>query len=327
MLVLILSTGVLGLIALCVGRYYVSPANALKILLSPLTAMEVTWTQTDYNVVMLLRLPRIITAFLVGSALSLSGATFQGIFKNPLVSPDLLGVSSGATVGAALAILMGLGSIGIQGAAFGFGILAVSLTMLIPTILRKSSTLMLVLSGIIVGGFMNSILGLMKYMADPETELADITYWTLGSISKVDPEVLRVVAPIIIVTSLVLIGMRWRINVLSLGDQEARTMGVNVRMERTLMILSATLLTAGAVCLSGTIGWIGLVIPHLSRLLVGNNHSRLIPVTVVIGAAFLIIVDTLARTLTGGEIPLGILTGFIGAPFFTWILFKKRMDE
>lgn len=339
MVILLLIVLALAITSLCVGRYYVSPANSIKILTNTMIEiiermletdivdLNTTWTETDRNVIMLLRLPRVIAAILIGSALSLSGATYQGIFKNPLVSPDLLGVSSGACVGAALAILLGLNNIGIQVLAFAFGILAVLLTILLPTILRKSSIMMFVLSGIIVGGFMNSIIGLMKYVADPETELADITYWTLGSISKVNVDILKVIAPIIIITSIVLIAMRWRINILSLGDQEAMTMGVNVKLERGILIFCATLLTASAVCLSGTIGWIGLVIPHLSRLLVGNNHSRLIPVTAVIGAGFLIVIDTLARTLTGGEIPLGILTGFIGAPFFTWILVKRRLTE
>lgn len=316
----------LAIVTLCVGRYSVDPINTIRILLGHIIPLEVTWSQTDYNVIMNLRLPRLIAAVLVGSALALSGATYQGMFKNPLVSPDLLGVSAGACVGAASAILLSYGNLGIQLFAFIGGIVAVVITITIPALMRKSSTLMLVLAGVIVGGFMNSIIGLMKYMADPETELADITYWTLGSISKVNMSTLKAVAPVIIIVGIILIAIRWRINVLSLGDNEAKTMGINLRFERGLAIFCATILTASAVCLSGTIGWIGLVIPHLSRMLVGSNHSRLIPVTAIIGAAFLLVIDTVARTLTGGELPLGILTGFIGAPFFTWILIRRRMN-
>lgn len=316
----------LAIVTLCVGRYSVDPINTIRILLGHIIPLEVTWSQTDYNVIMNLRLPRLIAAVLVGSALALSGATYQGMFKNPLVSPDLLGVSAGACVGAASAILLSYGNLGIQLFAFIGGIVAVVITITIPALMRKSSTLMLVLAGVIVGGFMNSIIGLMKYMADPETELADITYWTLGSISKVNMSTLKAVAPVITIVGIILIAIRWRINVLSLGDNEAKTMGINLRFERGLAIFCATILTASAVCLSGTIGWIGLVIPHLSRMLVGSNHSRLIPVTAIIGAAFLLVIDTVARTLTGGELPLGILTGFIGAPFFTWILIRRRMN-
>lgn len=316
---------VISIIALCVGRYVIHPITTIQILLSHVFPIDATWSQTEYNVIMNLRFPRLLTAILVGSALSLSGATYQGMFKNPLVSPDLLGVSSGASVGAASAILLSYGNIGIQILAFIGGIVAVTITISIPTLMKKSSTIMLVLSGIIVSGFMSSIIGLMKYIADPETELADITYWTLGSISKVNTSTLKTVAPVIIIVSIILIAIRWRINILSFGDNEAKAMGVNLHFERGIMICCATILTASAVCLSGTIGWIGLVIPHLSRMLVGSNHARLIPVTAIIGASFLIVIDTFARTLTGGELPLGILTGFLGAPFFTWILIRRRM--
>ncbi|MGI6490959.1 MAG: iron ABC transporter permease [Peptococcaceae bacterium] len=323
---LLVVVAVLSVLALCVGRYQVAPADTMKILISNVIPIELNSTATDYNVIMNLRLPRVIAAILVGSALSLAGATYQGLFKNPLVSPDLLGVSSGACVGAAAAILLGFGNVGTQILAFIGGICAVTLTIAIPTLMRRSSAIMLVLSGIIVGGFMTSIIGLMKYMADAETELAEIVYWTLGSIAKVDAANLQVVAPVIIIPGALLMAFRWRINILSLGDNEARTLGVNVNHERMLAILCSTLLTASAVCLSGTIGWIGLIIPHLARLLVGSNHMRLLPATALMGAAFLLVIDTLARTLTGGELPLGILTGFIGAPFFTWVLIRQRMS-
>jgi len=324
--ILIVTVMALAILALCVGRYEISPVKAIKILMNNVIPMKVNWAETDYKVVMNLRFPRVIAAILVGSALSLSGATYQGMFKNPLVSPDLLGVSAGACVGAAAAILLGYGNAGVQVLAFIGGISSVAVTIIIPALMRKDSTIMLVLSGIIVGGFMSSIIGIMKYVADVETELAEITYWTLGSISKVNITALKSISPVIIITAAVLIAIRWRINILSLGDNEARAMGVDISFERGLAIFCATLLTASAVCLSGTIGWIGLIIPHFSRMLVGSNHTRLIPVTALIGAGFLLVIDTLARTLTGGELPLGILTGFIGAPFFTWVLVRRRMS-
>lgn len=326
MILLTVAVTALALLALCVGRYSVDPWQAISILISNVLPTSQTWESTDYRVVMLLRFPRIIAAMLVGAALALSGATYQGIFKNPLVSPDLLGVSAGSCVGAALAIVIGLNNLGTQFLAFIGGLLAVLLTLSIPALVRRSSTIMLVLAGVVVGGFMNSLIGLLKYVADTETQLPEIAYWMLGSISKVTLGNLKAVAPVIIITGGLLIAARWRINVLSLGDNEARTIGVNLRVERGLAILCATLLTACSVCISGTIVWLGLIMPHLARMLVGSNHTRLLPVTAMLGAGFLLIVDTLARTLTGGEIPLGILTGLIGTPFFAFVLIKRRMS-
>lgn len=265
-----------------------------------------------------------LAAILVGGALSLAGATYQGMFENPLVSPDILGVSSGACVGAAGAILLGMSNAEIQLFAFLGGIVAVSMTITIPALMRRKSTIALVLSGVIVGGFMMAILGLMKYIADTETELADMVYWQLGSIAKVTYETLLATAPIMLITGAILIAMRWRINLLSLGDEQARTLGVNLRLERGVAIICSTLLTACAVCLSGTVGWIGLIMPHVARMIVGHDNVRLLPTATLMSAGFLIIIDTVARTLTGGELPLGILTGFIGAPFFAWILVKQR---
>lgn len=317
-------------IALCVGRYEVPPDAALTILLGdflPANLVDTTsWPDSMHDVVLKLRLPRVLAAILVGGALALAGATYQGIFKNPLVSPDLLGVSSGACIGAAITILLGWGLVARQLFAFVGGIIAVALTVSIPRIMRRDSTIMLVLSGVIVGGFMSSIIGLIKYVADPETQLPDIVYWSLGSIAKVNMSVVTAVAPLMIVTAGVLLAMRWRINLLSLGEQDAKTLGVNLRRERGIAIACATILTACAVCMSGTIGWIGLVMPHVARSLVGTDNVRVLPVAVLASAIFLLLIDTIARTITGGELPLGILTGFIGAPFFALILVRERMQ-
>lgn len=316
----------LSLISLCIGRYNISLSEVFQAVASKFVTASANIDEATYNVVINLRLPRIIAAVLIGGALSLSGITFQGIFKNPLVSPDLLGVSSGACVGASIAILLGQGIYGIQISAFIFGTGTVIITMLIPRIMKRDSTIMLVLSGVIVSGFMSSILGFIKYIADPETQLADITYWQLGSIAKVTYDSLSKIAPIIIIAAVILIALRWRINILSLGDNEARSLGVNLRFEKGLAVLCATTLTASSVCISGTIGWIGLVMPHLARMLVGNNNVRSIPVATIMSGGFLLIIDTLARTISVGEIPLGILTGLIGAPFFAWMLIRQKME-
>ena len=257
----------------------------------------------------------------------MAGTTYQGIFRNPLVSPDILGVSNGACIGAAIAILMGAGMLGVQTFAFAGGLIAVLLTMNLPRLIQRDSTIVLVLSGIIVSGFMMASLGLIKYLADPETQLADIVYWQLGSLTKSNYDNLMILAPIIVLTTAILLAMRWRINVLSLGDREAKLIGANIRFERGMMVCAATLLTASAVCLSGTIGWLGLVIPHLARLFIGDNNVKSLPMAALIGAIFLLMVDTLARNLYVQEIPLGILTGFIGAPFFAWVLIKQKVVD
>ncbi|MGC6360351.1 FecCD family ABC transporter permease [Bisgaard Taxon 45] len=280
--------------------------------------------ETQHAIIFNLRLPRIFAAILVGGALAIAGVTYQGIFRNPLVSPDILGVSNGACVGAAIAILLGTNIFGIQVFAFLGGLCAVMLTMNLPRLIKRDSTIILVLSGIIVSGFMLSTLGLIKYLANPETQLADIVYWQLGSLTKANFHHLIMLSPIIISTALLLYLLRWRINVLSLGDREARLIGANIRMERHIMVINATLLTSAAVCLSGTIGWLGLTIPHLSRLFIGDNNLNSLPLAAMIGAIFLLIIDTLARNLYIQEIPLGILTGFIGAPFFAWVLIKQN---
>ncbi|WP_373567007.1 FecCD family ABC transporter permease [Aggregatibacter actinomycetemcomitans] len=311
----------LALFSLSWGRFAIPVENVVQ------TLTGNNPNEVQNNIIFNLRLPRILASLLVGAALALAGATFQGIFRNPLVSPDLLGVSGGACIGAAVAILLGLGLFAIQGFAFVGGLLAVLMTMSLPKLVRRDSTIILVLSGIIISGFMMACLGLVKYLADPETQLADIVYWQMGSLTKADYQNLRLLAPMILFTIAALLMMRWRINVLSLGDREAKLIGANIRFERNLMVMFATLLTVSAVCLSGTIGWIGLIIPHLACMFIGDNNLRTLPLSALIGAIFLLIIDTLARNLYTQEIPLGILTGFIGAPFFAWVLVKQKVAD
>lgn len=311
-------------VALSLGRFQVPIEETFRILLNKIFPLEVTWTDQMENVVINIRFPRILAAILVGGALSLSGATYQGMFRNPLVSPDLLGVSAGACVGASLAILLHLGTWHIQVFALAGGLLAVAAATTIPKLFKNSSALMLVLAGVVVSGFMNAILGALKYVADPESELASIVYWTMGSLSSVKLSDIYAIAPAMLASMIGLILLRWRINLLALGDAQAHSLGVNVKQMRPLVIVFSTVLTATAICLSGTIGWVGLIIPHLGRLLVGQDNRNLLPVSTLLGTVFLVIVDTCARNLTGSEIPLSILTGLIGTPLFIWLLVMQK---
>ncbi len=322
-LIVILIVGIC--ITLCMGRYPVAVQDVIKIVLASVFPITHNWDPLLDNLIFQIRLPRIIASVLVGASLSLSGATYQGIFKNPLVSSDLLGVSSGACVGAAIAIVLGINIHFIQVFAFLSGILAVFVTVLIPRIIRNTSNIILVLSGIIVSGFMGSILGAIKYYADPETELAAITYWQLGSFSSINISTLMSVTPTMLLCIAILIAMSWCVNVLSLGENEAKTLGVNVTLVRGVLIICSTLLTACSISISGTIGWVSLVIPHLGRMMVGPDNIRLLPTTVLIGAIFMLIIDTIARVSATSEVPVSILTGLLGAPFFAWMLYRKRM--
>lgn len=310
-----------ALASLSWGRYSIPLADVWQ------TLTQHNTPDIQQNIIFNLRLPRVLAAILIGAAMAIAGTTFQGVFRNPLVSPGMLGVSNGACIGAALAIIWGWNMWGIQILAFVGGIAAVMLTLVVPKLMKKDSAIILVLAGVIVSGFMGACMGLITYMADPETQLADIVYWQLGSLTKSNYTNLLYLAPVMFISAIALFAMRWRINLLSLGEQEAKLMGANITLERNTMIAFSTLLTASAVCLSGTIGWIGLIIPHLARMLIGDNNLRTLPIAALIGAIFLLVIDTLARNLYVQEIPLGILTGFIGAPFFAWVLVRQRVVE
>ena len=315
---------ILVLVCLCVGKYSISPSDCIRIIGGRIFGADSTWDAMDEKMLIGVRLPRTLAAVIVGAALSLSGAVYQGIFKNPLVSPDFLGVSSGACVGAAVAILMSMSSVFVQIFAFAGGIIAVALTAFIPRVMRSESNIMLVLAGIIVGGAMSSILGFIKYIADPETQLAAITYWQLGSFAYVDNAAVLSILPLSIIAAVIVIAMSWWINVLSLGEQEASSLGANVPLLRGVCIVCSTVLTAGAVCISGTIGWVGLVIPHFGRLIAGSDNRRLLPASALIGGIFMLFVDTVTRIIGPAEMPVSILTGLIGAPFFAWLLYRQR---
>ena len=311
-------------LAVCVGKYPVTPAESFSILWHRLLGRPCQLPEMTQNVVMGLRVPRILASVVVGAALSMSGAAYQGIFKNPLVSPEFLGVSSGASIGAAVAILLSLSTALISVFAFVGGIIAVLLTISIPMLIRNHSNIMLVLSGIIVGSALSSVFGFIKYIADPDTQLASITYWTMGSFSYIKLSDVLIILPVIIIPAVIIVLLSWWVDVLSLGEDEARALGANVKLVRGLAIACSTLLTAGAVCIAGTISWVGLVIPHFGRLLVGPSNRRLIPLCGLIGGLFMLVVDTLTRTIGVEEMPVSILTGIIGAPFYCWLLVRQR---
>lgn len=307
-------------IAMCFGKYSVSPIDSLKILFGSTGSID----PMAVNVVFGLRLPRLLASVVCGAALALSGATYQSVFQNPLVSPDFLGISQGACVGAAIAILGGMGGAATQIFAFLGGLLAVFITLLIPFLIRSSSNIVMVLSGIIVGGVMSSVLGFIKYIADPMTQLASITYWQLGSFSYITMVSLLSIMPFMAIPAVLLLFLSWRIDILSLGDAEAMTLGTNVQLIRRLSVICATFLTASAVCIAGTIGWVGLVIPHLCRMIVGPSNTRLFPASCFMGGIFMLVVDTATRLAGPAEMPISILTGIIGAPFYAWLLYKRK---
>lgn len=280
---------------------------------------------THHTVLFNVRLPRILAALLVGAALSVAGASFQGIFRNPLVSPYILGVGAGAGFGACLAILLWNSYLFIQLMAFAFGLLAMFLAISMGKASKGTGTLVLVLSGMIVGSVFTALTSLVKYVADPYDELPAIVFWLMGSLADVRYDDLLYISLPIFVGALVLFLLRWRINILSLGDEEAKALGINVEKMRLIIIVCATLMTSAAVSISGVIGWVGLVVPHISRMIVGPNYSRLLPMSMVIGSSFMLLVDDLSRTIAATEIPLGILTSLVGAPLFAYLLRRGRM--
>ncbi|HHT15992.1 MAG TPA: iron ABC transporter permease [Clostridiales bacterium] len=310
------------LLSFALGRYPISPKETIGILLAKIVPIEPFWTERMAIVLYNVRLPRILLACLVGCCLSSAGAAYQGIFQNPMAAPDILGASSGAAFGAALAILSGASTRMVSLSAFFFSLLTVALVWLLSQRARGKKILGLVLAGIMVSSLFSAGTSFIKLVADPTNQLPAITYWLMGSLAgaKMSDISFAILPMLVGLTPLFL--LRWRINILSLGDDEARTMGVNVGRLRLIVIVSATLVTSSAVAVSGTIGWVGLVIPHLSRKLVGNNFRHLMPATMLFGALFMLLVDNISRNLFAVEIPIGILTAFIGAPFFLSLIIR-----
>lgn len=325
-------------VALFAGRYGVTPSEVAAALLcwvwsgvgaaaglfgASVPALDLGVSPQAYSLVVEFRLPRALAALFVGGALAVSGAAYQGVFRNPLVNPGLLGVSNGAGFGAALAIVVAGGGFTIYPSAFAFGVLAVACSYWIACVYKQTPAIMLILGGTIVSSVFASLVSLMKYLADPANELPSIVYWLMGSLSSIDWGSLWALLPIVLgVVTLQLFA--WRIDALSMGDKEARSLGIDVRRDKAIIVAASTLATAAAVCISGVIGWVGLVIPHIGRMIVGSGSARLIPASFCLGAAFLVVVDTVARCLTPDELPLGILTALIGAPFFVYLLKKTK---
>jgi len=308
-------------ISIFFGKYQATPRDILSILISRLWP-EVGRSPSPMLEVALLhvRLPRVLLAMLVGMSLSISGASYQGLFRNPLVSSHILGVASGASFGAAIAILYSAPPIVVQLSAFCFGLLAVGIALAISSLYRTSSTLTLVLVGMITTAFFSSLVSYLTYTADANLKLPAIVFWLMGSLSAASLKNLEFAIVPMAVGITALLAIRWRINVLSMGEDEAKALGINTGRLRFMIVLCCTLITSASVCVSGVIGWIGLIIPHFARMIVGPDHKALLPACLSIGGVYLLLVDNLARTLTNAEIPLGILTGIIGAPVFAYLL-------
>ena len=304
------------------GRYPVSPPELMKIILSGIIDIPQSWPDAAENVIFQIRLPRVLAAAIIGAALSIAGVSYQGMFQNPMVSPDILGASSGAGFGAALAILLGAGYMGISVAAFLFGLAAVMLAYGISRVSRINATLAMILAGMMIGSLFTSCTSFVKLVADTEQTLPAITYWLMGSLVSIKPQDVAFAIVPIIAGSVTLFLLKWRINLLTVGEEEAQAMGINTRALRLVVIVCATLLTASSVAISGMIGWVGLVIPHFCRMIFGYDYRKIIPASALFGATFLMVVDNIARLATTAEIPLGILTSFVGAPIFVYLILK-----
>lgn len=318
-----LGLAVLCVLSLMVGKYPVAALDVWRALLGPVTGDHPAPIVS--TVIWNVRLPRVVAGLCVGAVLAAAGATYQGLFRNPLVSPDILGVTSGASLGAVLGIFLSLPIILIQGFAFVGGLLAVAAVYAIGMAIRnRDPVLVLVLAGIAIGALVSAGVSLIKILADPYDQLPAITYWLLGSLTAITGGEVVSILPALAIGLVPLVLLRWRVNVMTLGDEEARTLGINTRLLRLVLVGSATLVTAASVSITGVIGWIGLVIPHIARMLVGPDFRVLLPASLMLGGAYLLVVDMLARTIALIEIPLGILTAVLGAPFFLWLLASGR---
>ena len=312
--------------SLTIGRYSLTASEIFNSLYSLITGSTAQNEQAN-AVITQIRLPRIAFAVLVGAALSASGAVYQGLFKNPLVSPDILGVSSGAAVGASIAIILSLPVLYVSLAAFGFGLAAVFAVVFLSQIIArgKLNVIIMVLSGVVISSLFGAFSSLLKFLADSENKLPEITFWLMGSLARTGgyQNVLYMLS-VTALCSVPLFLLRFRLNILAFGEEEAKAMGVNVKFYSFIIICASTLLTASSVAFCGIIGWVGLIVPHIARSIVGANFNALLPASMLIGALFLLIVDTIARCAMASEIPLGIITSLIGAPVFIYLLYQSK---
>ncbi len=308
--------------ALCIGRYnFISPVQIIHSFRELVLGIKPT-DQSVFTVLWSIRMPRIITALLVGAGLSTAGCAFQGLFSNPLATPDTLGVASGASFGAVLGLLLGFDLIGVQILAILMGFTAIALTYLAGAG-REMRINTVVLAGIMIGSLFNALVSLVKYLADAESQLPAITYWLMGSLQSTGYDSLVMCAPVILVGIIVLAALRWRLNLLPLSEDEARATGTNIMALRVVTAVSAAAITAACISLCGQVGWVGLLIPHICRMKFGNNNMSIIPASISLGAVFMVVVDTAARTISPAEIPVSILTAIIGAPFFIMLMRKS----
>lgn len=314
---------VIGLGCICVGRMEIPISDVFKTIGAIFTGQE-TDVQ-NYSIIVNLRLPRILMAIIVGAGLTCAGNTFQSLFSNPLATPDILGVTSGTCVGAILAIILSCGILGTQLIALAFGLVSVLFTIKIAGRNKNGSMIYLVLAGVIASSLFNAIGSLLKYTADPQDKLPEITYWLMGSFTSATYQKLLIGSPLIIVGIVIIYLLRWRLNILALSEDEAKASGINLKKTRMIFILASTLITASAVSMCGQIGWIGLLIPHCARMLVGSNNRYVVPLSISLGASFMILIDTLSRSLTVIELPLSILTAIIGAPVFILLLNRSKL--
>lgn len=308
------------------GRYPIAPVELIKILLSKIIPLPATWDSQLEIVLFQIRLPRVFMAALIGGGLACAGAVYQGVFQNPLVSPDVLGVSSGTGFGAALGLLLGFGYQAVSTSALFFGLLAVCIVYLISRKVKSNPTLALVLAGILISSLFSSSISLIKLVADTDNILPVITYWLMGSLASIRTDDVLFAAPLILLGLIPLYLFRWQMNIATLGDNEAKCIGIPIQKVRLLVILCATLITAASVSVSGMIGWVGLIVPHLGRILVGNDYRKLFPASFLLGSSFLVVTDNCARLLSTNEIPIGILTAFIGVPIFLYLILKKESN-
>lgn len=317
-----IATLFLALIALCLGQYTIALQDVIKVL----TLQEVDLVNAE-TVIFNIRIPRILVSLIVGSGLATAGASFQALFSNPLATPDTLGCANGASFGAALGILLGLNALGIQISALIFGILAVVLVFVFTRYRHANQIMMIILGGMVVSSLFSALVSLIKYVADPNDVLPVITFWLMGSFSNSTVRSLYTGVPMIILGMMILYLMRYRMNALSLKEEEAASLGINVRQNRMIVIIASSLITASVVSMCGVVGWVGLLIPHISRMLFGNNHTKVIPGCIVFGALFMLVIDTIARCMYQAEIPVSILTAIIGAPVFLLLLRKTGRIE
>ncbi|WP_407428170.1 FecCD family ABC transporter permease [Treponema sp.] len=308
------------LICLGVGRYSLSPLQIIQSFADALRGES--GDVMAKTVIFKVRFPRILLALVAGAGLACSGTAFQGLFSNPLATPDTLGVASGASFGAVLAMMFHWNLIGIQALALCFGLVSCFLTIQISRIKGKSSIIMIILSGMVISSLFQALVSIVKYLADPEDELPSITYWLMGSMSSVTYKSLIFGVPFILIGLVIIWSLKWRLNILSLNEDEAKSMGVNIKYLRLCIIVASSLITASVISMCGQIGWVGLLIPHISRMLLGSNNKTVVPLSISFGAIFMVIIDTFARSASSAEIPISILTAIIGAPVFISLLRK-----